>query len=56
VDSLGPGLTRFTVDGTGMPGRIPTTTVHLDPITARSLGVPYGGSLLVRPDGHPWTD
>jgi len=54
LDLLGPGLTLLTEGGATAPPHGPPVTVHrLDPLTARSLGVPPGGGLLVRPDGRP---
>jgi putative polyketide hydroxylase len=62
LDLLGRGLTLFR-DGPARPapaagGRAPVTVRELDPLSARALGVPAGGALLVRPDGRPvesWT-
>jgi len=52
VDAVGPGLTHFAVQPTPLPSPIPTTVVDLTPMEARSLGIPDGGSLVVRPDGR----
>ena len=32
---------------------VPVAVRPLDPLTARALGVPLGGALLVRPDAAP---
>ena len=57
LDKIGPGLTRFGEAGSlrSGPSRIPLTNVELSPIAARSLGVPAGGTLVVRPDGRVWS-
>jgi 2-polyprenyl-6-methoxyphenol hydroxylase-like FAD-dependent oxidoreductase len=61
LDLLGPGLTRFTGPGGGMPGErapapfaaAPVAEHRLSAVTARALGIGARGSLLVRPDGAP---
>jgi 2-polyprenyl-6-methoxyphenol hydroxylase-like FAD-dependent oxidoreductase len=55
VDEVGPGLTQFAVQPAPVPlepSEVPMTVVDLTPMEARSLGIPDGGSLLVRPDGR----
>jgi putative polyketide hydroxylase len=52
VDAIGPGLTRFAVRPAPVPSKVPVTVVDLTPMEARSLGIPDGESLLVRPDGR----
>jgi hypothetical protein len=54
VDAVGLGLTQFGVQPTPRPSAIPLTVVDLTPMEARSLGIPDGDSLLVRPDGVPF--
>jgi len=56
LDLLGPGLTLFTrspAPPAPADGGPPVLRRPLDPITARALGVPGEGGLLVRPDGVP---
>jgi putative polyketide hydroxylase len=61
LDLVGPGLTLFTGPwGEGpLPepdpvyGSAPLEGRRLSAVVARGLGVPVGGSLLVRPDGVP---
>jgi 2-polyprenyl-6-methoxyphenol hydroxylase-like FAD-dependent oxidoreductase len=52
LDLLGPGLTLLG-DGPAPPHGPPVTVHRLDPLSARAIGVPPGGALLVRPDGRP---
>jgi putative polyketide hydroxylase len=61
LDLLGDGLTAFAGPWEIEPpdAAAPVTVRRLDAIVARALGVPHGGSLVVRPDGvagtvHPW--
>jgi 2-polyprenyl-6-methoxyphenol hydroxylase-like FAD-dependent oxidoreductase len=59
LDLLGDGLTLFAGPGWSGPkpdggsASAPVTLERVDAIAARGLGLAPGGSLLVRPDGHP---
>ena len=59
LDLLGDGLTLFVgpdADDFGPSGEAfspPVTTVRLDPIAARGLGLSTNGTLLTTPDGFP---
>lgn len=59
LDLLGPGWTLFTGPSATLPADVPlpspapATVRALDPMTARTLGIGLGGTLLVRPDGVP---
>lgn len=59
LDLIGPGWTVFTAARspamTGTGSSAPLTVRTLDAVTARTLGIPGDGSLLVRPDGLPVT-
>jgi 2-polyprenyl-6-methoxyphenol hydroxylase-like FAD-dependent oxidoreductase len=61
LDLLGPGLTLLTGRRpsrweppaiTSTPGP-PVEVRRLDPMSARALGIPFDGGLVVRPDGVP---
>jgi putative polyketide hydroxylase len=58
LDLLGPGLTVLAGPwDVALPerhGRPPVAEHRLDAITARAVGVPHGGALIVRPDGAPF--
>jgi hypothetical protein len=56
LDLLGHGLTRFV--GPAWSARVarsraPVALRRLPAVAAAALGIPAGGSLLVRPDGVP---
>lgn len=61
LDLVGPGLTVLTGPwGEGplpepdpLYGSAPVEVRRLSAVVARGLGIPHGGSLLVRPDGVP---
>jgi 2-polyprenyl-6-methoxyphenol hydroxylase-like FAD-dependent oxidoreductase len=56
LDLVGPGLTVLSGPGSrswDVPGPVPVERHRLDPLTARALGVPRDGALVVRPDGAP---
>ena len=61
LDLLGPGLTLMTGPdpapwveaAAARTDPVPVAVQPLDPLTARALGVPLGGALLVRPDAAP---
>jgi 2-polyprenyl-6-methoxyphenol hydroxylase-like FAD-dependent oxidoreductase len=59
LDLLGDGLTLFAGPGWNGPeldggsASPPVTLERVDAIAARGLGLAPGGSVLVRPDGHP---
>jgi putative polyketide hydroxylase len=61
LDLVGDGLTLFTCrdGGTGIEapatvdGSAPVTVRELPAMTARALGIPPGGSQLLRPSGVP---
>jgi putative polyketide hydroxylase len=58
LDLIGPGLTVLTGPECGpwaaaVSGPLPVDRHRLDTITARALGIPRDGALVVRPDGAP---
>jgi putative polyketide hydroxylase len=58
LDLIGPGLTVLTGPepgpwATAVSGAVPVDRHRLDTITARALGIPRDGALVVRPDGAP---
>lgn len=61
LDLLGPGLTLLTGPdpaawaeaAAALAEPVPVPVRALDPLTARALGLPLGGALLVRPDAAP---
>ncbi len=55
VDVIGPGLTQFAVHPSPLSTAAPMTVVDLTPMEGRSLGIPDGEALAVRPDGLPAT-
>jgi 2-polyprenyl-6-methoxyphenol hydroxylase-like FAD-dependent oxidoreductase len=58
LDLIGPGFTVLSGPGSGsrtppVSGPVPVDRHRLDTITARALGIPHDGVLVVRPDGAP---
>jgi putative polyketide hydroxylase len=61
LDLIGPGLTLFTgpdpstwrTAAARVLETVPVVVRSVDVLTARALGVPLAGALLVRPDGAP---
>ena len=52
LDSFGPGFTLVVPAGSPAAAPPGTGRVELPPAAAAAYGIPAGGGLLVRPDGH----